>query len=275
MESRNVSTTEHRIGTERGHIFAKSWTPGENPDQSAAILLFHDSLGCVDLWREFPEHLAHASRRVVVAYDRLGFGRSDAYPGQLPEDFICAEAETNVNRLCEQLGIGAIVPFGHSVGGAMAILTAARLPDRCYALVTESAQAFVEDLTVAGIKAAQLTFQEQGQLQRLERYHGAKARWVLDAWIETWLSPNFRNWNIDSALRSVYCPVLAIHGDRDEYGSPRHSERIVDLVPGPSTAVIIPECGHVPHREKQDHVLRHVTRFLSAAGERCLPWPSP
>lgn len=256
-------SSEHWIQTGRGKLFARMWVPSdEPPGGQAAFVLLHDSLGCVDLWRDFPERLAESTRQAVVAYDRLGFGRSDPYPGLLPVHFIRDEA-ANVHRLREGLGLGALIPFGHSVGGEMAVATAAQLPDLCTALVTEAAQAFIEDRTLAGIRAAKAAFREPGQIERLARYHGAKARWVLDAWIETWLSPAFGNWNLDEDLRQVRCPTLALHGDRDEYGSERHPGRIARLTPGPSEPVILPDCGHVPHREQPERVLGAIAQFLA------------
>jgi pimeloyl-ACP methyl ester carboxylesterase len=263
-----VTASDHRIPTARGSLFARAWTP--SPDHGAAgapILLFHDSLGCVELWRDFPERLARATGRAVVAYDRLGFGRSDPHPGTLPPTFVRDEAETVVPRLREALrevvGPDALVPFGHSVGGGMAVATAARLGHACAALVTESAQSFVEDRTLAGIRAAREAFRQPGGVERLARYHGGKARWVLDAWIETWLAPSFADWRLDDDLRGVRCPTLALHGDGDEYGSPRHPERIAALVGGPARAVILERCGHVPHREQPARVLDEVARFLA------------
>jgi len=260
-----VTATDHRIGTEQGALFARRWVPQDaSRDAPAPIVLFHDSLGCVALWRDFPEQLAASTRRSVVAYDRLGFGRSDAHPGLLSLTFIRDEAETLVPRLCDALGLGTIVPFGHSVGGGMAIATAARWPDRCAALVTESAQSFVEDRTRAGLEAARVEFARPGQIERLARYHGAKARWVLDAWIETWLSPEFADWHLDDDLRRVRCPALAIHGDQDEYGSAEHPGRIARLTQGPAKAVILEGCGHVPHREQPARVLADVVEFLAS-----------
>jgi len=260
-----VTAADHRIDAERGTLFARAWAPTDvHRDPGATILLFHDSLGCVDLWRDFPQQLVVATRRSVVAYDRLGFGRSDEHPGRLPLTFIRDEAATVVPCLCDALGLDVIVPFGHSVGGGMAIATAARWPERCAAVVTESAQSFVEDRTRAGLEAARVEFARPGQLERLARYHGAKARWVLDAWIETWLSPEFAEWRLDEDLRRVRCPVLALHGDQDEYGSPEHPGRIAGLVHGPSKAVILEGCGHVPHREQPTRVLEEVTRFLAS-----------
>lgn len=261
----SVTATEHRIDVPAGRLYAKRWSPGERAaDEAATIVLFHDSLGCVELWRDFPERLAAATGRSVVAYDRLGFGRSDPHPGKLAADFVDDEAVTSIPRLLEHLRLAAIVPFGHSVGGAMAVATAARMPQRCSALVTVSAQTFVEDVTAAGIRAAERAFQDPSQVERLERYHGAKARWVLDAWIGTWFSPAFERWNLEPALARVRCPTLAIHGDRDEYGSTTHPQRIARLTPGPARALVLQDCGHVPHREQTETVLAAIAAFLAA-----------
>ena len=259
-----MQTIDHWIDGPQGRLFARIWRPdGAGTRAPATVLLFHDSLGCVELWRDFPERLAHATGHPVVAYDRLGFGRSDPYPGTLAADFMHAEALRSVPALCAQLGLGALIPFGHSVGGAMAVATAVHLPQRCSAVVTMSAQAFVEDRTLAGIREAQRTFEEPGQVERLARYHGDKARWVLSAWIDTWLEPAFASWTLDADLARVRCPLLALHGDRDEYGSPRHPERIGTNTHGPSDVVMIADCGHVPQREQPELVLHTVTRFLA------------
>jgi pimeloyl-ACP methyl ester carboxylesterase len=124
-------------------------------------------------------------------------------------------------------------------------------------------QSFVEDRTLAGIRAARAALQQPGQVERLARYHGTKTRWVLDAWIETWLAPAFAAWSLDDDLRRVGCPTLALHGDADEYSSARHAERIAGLTRGPSHAVILNGCGHVPHREQPTRVLDEVARFLA------------
>lgn len=258
-----IQQEEYRIRTDEGRLFARTWTP-QAPETArhVPILLFHDSLGCVELWRSFPRALAQATGRRVVAYDRLGFGRSDPYPGKLGFDFIAKEAQHVVPRLCEDLAVQDFVACGHSVGGGMAVETAARFPTRCRALVTIAAQAFVEDRTLEGIRVAQHDFQDPANLARVERYHGDKAGWALDAWIGTWLRPDFADWTLDEALAAVCCPVLAIHGERDEYGSSAHPERIAA---GRGTAHILSGIGHVPHREQETLLVDLIGRFLAAA----------
>ena len=262
----NDSWVEHP----RGRMFVRTWTPASDDAadgaarQRAPVVLFHDSLGCVELWREFPEALCVATGRRVIAYDRLGFGRSDARDDVLALDFVADEACTYFPVLREQLGIGHFVGFGHSVGGGMAIHCAAAFPATCDALVTVAAQVFPEDRTLQGIVAAKAQFQDAAQVERLAKYHGAKARWVLDAWTEIWLHPAFASWSLAAVLPKVVCPVLAIHGIHDEYGSPVHPEMIGELSGGLARVEIIPDARHMPHREQPELIVGMIADFLAA-----------
>lgn len=258
-----VEVEERWVRSEDGRLFARAWAPERPSSLSLApILLLHDSLGCTALWRDFPARLAAATGRRVITYDRLGFGRSDAHPGKLGFDFVADEAERSVPRVLEAFGVGPFVVCGHSVGGGMAAETAARNHGRCRALVTIAAQAFVEDRTLAGIREAKAALHRPESLERLARHHGDKAKWALDAWTETWLAPEFAHWTIDAALERVACPVLAVHGDRDEYGSLRHPERIAE---GRGRTCILGGVGHVPHRECPDRLVAEIAAFLSEA----------
>lgn len=259
----SVSSTEEWVVSPQGSLFAKCWSPNNLPSPSPTpIILLHDSLGSVELWRDFPEHLALTTGRPIIAYDRLGFGQSDPFPGDLPASFIEDEARTSFAAVREYFELKQFILFGHSVGGGMATFCAAAFPEQCLAVITESAQAFVEERTLAGIRDADQAFAREG-MGRLEKYHGSKAAWVLNAWVNTWLSEEFRDWTLNDALPLVRCPLLAIHGDRDEYGSVDQPERYASLAGGPSRKEIIPDCGHVPHREKPDAVIQAVVGFLA------------
>lgn len=144
----------------------------------------------------------------------------------------------------------------------MALAIAASLNDRCEAVITESAQSFVEPRTLSGIRAAKDQFDDPGQFAKIARWHGEKARWVLDAWTKVWLSPEFSSWSLDRHLVMITCPALAIHGDLDEYGSVEFPRRIVRMVNDPSELAILDNCGHVPHRERKEEVLRLTASFL-------------
>lgn len=230
------------------------------------IVLIHDSLGCTELWRDFPAELAEATSRTVIAYDRLGFGKSAARQGLPSREFIQEEADVYVPALLQGLGVSDFVAFGHSVGGAMALALAARRPNQCEAVITEAAQAFIEPRTLAGIEAAKRSFRHPEQFAKLVKLHGAKAQWVLDAWTEVWLSPEFTGWSLAPYLGDVHCPALVIHGGRDEFGSEASPRRVFEGVRGPARLELFPECGHVPHREARDPVLRVTAEFLESLG---------
>lgn len=254
------------IETPAGALFARRWFPANAIPNRPVIVLFHDSLGSVELWRDFPGQLCERTGLEVVAYDRLGFGQSAPFPGPLPLDFIAVEAERYFPLLRESLGIRRFIAFGHSVGGAMASACAARYPEDCLALITESAQAFVEGRTLEGIRIAKAQFGEPGQLERLARYHGDKAPWVLEAWTETWLSDAFAAWTLESIVGALHCPLLALHGELDEYGSALHPQRIAALAGDQGEAVILPGLHHVPHREDPGLVLSKVVDYLGRIG---------
>lgn len=251
----------------QGRIFARIWTPSMDKRRSP-IVLFHDSVGCVELWRGFPAALSTGTQRRVIAYDRLGFGHSAARRDKLPIDFIADEARTYFPIIREQLSIRKFVAFGHSVGGGMAVNCAAKFAADCEALITESAQVFPEDRTLQSISNAREQFKDEKELERLRKYHGEKAKWVLDAWTESWLHPEFASWSLAGVLPLVTCPVLAIHGIHDEYGSTRHPEMIGQLCRGPSRVEILPDTYHVPHRERPELIVSLASEFLATISDR-------
>jgi pimeloyl-ACP methyl ester carboxylesterase len=180
-------------------------------------------------------------------------------------DFVGEEADVFFPAVRRALGLTCFSLFGHSVGGAMALMVAASHDRGCDLVITESAQAFVEQRTLAAILTAKEKFSRSEQFNKLAKWHGDKTQWVLDAWTQTWLSPAFASWSLDPHLGKVRCPVLAIHGDLDEYGSVEFPRHIANGVKGPAELAILEGCGHVPHRERQDEVLKivseHVWRF--------------
>jgi len=249
------------IKTPYGDIYAKKWSP-RGASKNVPIILLHDSLGCIDLWKEFPKALADQLSRTVITYDRLGFGKSGTRQALPNVDFIEDEARTFFPLIKAALSLNNYIIYGHSVGGAMAINIAADDKD-CIAVITEAAQAFVEELTLIGINKAKSAFKNPEKITRLEKWHGTKAKWVLNAWTEVWLSAEFANWSLASYIKQVTCPTLVLHGAQDEYGSRAFPEFIAKNVSGPSDMQILQNCRHVPHKEKPQEVIENVTSFLS------------
>jgi pimeloyl-ACP methyl ester carboxylesterase len=183
----NVHVTDSLLPVPGGNVFVRRWSLRRS--DFPPIILLHDSLGSVELWRDFPVALANATNREVIAYDRLGFGKSSPRTELPSADFIRDEAETFFPVVRRALGIARFSLFGHSVGAAMALMVAALQGDGCEAVITESAQAFVEPRTLSGIRSAKAEFNDPDQFAKIAKWHGENARWVLDAWTEVWLSP--------------------------------------------------------------------------------------
>jgi pimeloyl-ACP methyl ester carboxylesterase len=257
--------SERFVDVPGGSVYVRVFTPAahERIGRATPVILLHDSLGCVEMWREFPSLLAEKLQRPVVAYDRLGFGRSSRRT-ELPSiGFVREEAEVYLPAILRGLRIGRFIAFGHSVGGAMAVIAAARFARDCEAVITESAQAYVQDQTLRSIAEAKKNFEDPRLFERLARYHGENAAWVLRAWTDTWLTPEFASWSLEKDLPLVRCPLLAIHGVHDEFGSVRFPETLCALAGGPAEKLIIEDCGHVPHREQPGIVLDVVQSFLN------------
>lgn len=262
MTPAEPAAEEASIATPAGRLHACRWPAHGARRPQPPIVLLHDSLGSVDLWRSYPQALAARTGRDVVAYDRLGFGRSDPHPGRLALDFVQQEAQGDFAAVLAHFGIDRFVAFGHSVGGGMALCIGAAYPARCRAVVVESAQAFAEAMTLDGVRAAKASFAEPGQVERLARYHGDKAAWVLAAWTETWLAPAFAGWNLDAELRRLRQPTLVLRGSEDAFGSAAHARRIAAHAAGVVTVRTFDGAGHVPHKEAAEGVLDAVGDFL-------------
>lgn len=258
----NIETAESFAEVPGGRVYLKAWGP-VSPVSAIPLILLHDSIGCVEMWRDFPEKICRKLRRPVIAYDRLGFGKSSARQGLPSVHFVEEEGSIYFPKVHEKIGGGKFDLFGHSVGGGMAVAIAAHLPEFCRAVVTEASQAFVEERTLEGIRRAKAEFADPRRLEKLTKFHGEKAKWALDAWVERWLSPEFADWSLADLLPKVRCPLLAIHGDKDEYGSLAFPEMIAKLSRG--RAFLLEGCGHMPHREREREVLGEVSRFFRGA----------
>ncbi len=191
-------------------LFVRRIFPASKSSRVAqpTVVLLHDSLGCVETWRDFPEVLAQRVGLDAVVYDRQGYGRSSPF-GPAPRTLQYLEDEAEVLRdLLDALKISSAVLFGHSDGGSIALIAAAMDPSRIAAVVTEGAHVFVDHLTLHGVRAARESLGTTDLAERLARYHGDKVPALTSAWIDTWLSAEFRSWNIERFLPAIRCPLL-------------------------------------------------------------------
>lgn len=234
----------------------------DHPGQPTIVFL-HDSLGCIELWRGFPKKLGELANCNVLVYDRLGYGKSgDFSTSTRGNDYLEKEADV-LREVLEMNNIDNAILFGHSDGGSIALIAAAKYPSPIQGVITEGAHVFVEEITLQGIREAVNAYHTTNLKEKLQKYHGDKTDGVFDAWTKTWLSDEYRSWNIEHFLPQIKSPALIIQGEKDEYGTLEQVNRIVSQVGGLAGKMIIPGVGHTPHKEAADVVLEQSAAFIN------------
>ena len=229
---------------------------------SAPIVMLHEGLGSLSLWKDFPHRLADATKRRVLAYSRYGYGASDPLTGPRGVDFMHIEALQTLPELLDALEVRTPVLFGHSDGASIALIHAARSHRSVSAVVALAPHVFVEPYGVQAIADTRLAYLDvDGELRgKLARRH-ADVESAFWGWNDIWLSPEFVDWNIEALLPEIACPVLAIQGKDDEYGTLAQIDRLA-LGVRRLRRLELPRCGHSPHRDQPDAVLAETCRFL-------------
>ena len=226
------------------------------------LLLLHEGLGCVAMWRHFPEKLAAATGCRVVVWSRAGYGGSQAYAEPRSTRYMHREAEEALPALLAELKIERPLLIGHSDGGSIALIFAGAFPEVPRGIAVLAPHEFVEEETLAGIREARTAWQTTDLPQKLARYHHAQTERVFSDWNDCWLSPPFRDWNIEEYLPRIRCPVLAIQGEDDEYATLRQIDAIAEQVPG-TQLLKLANCGHSPQRDQEATVLEALTAFVA------------
>lgn len=229
--------------------------------EKPTLIFLHDSLGCIELWRDFPKKLATLAQCNYLIYDRQGYGKSCKFSTEKRGlDYLEREADI-LQSLIEKHQIEQAILFGHSDGGSIALLTAARHPKNIMGLITEGAHVLVEEVTLKGIRAAMHQYQTTDLKSRLEKYHGQNTEAMFQAWTQTWTAPEFKAWNIEYCLPQIQCPVLIVQGEDDEFGTLDQVNRITTQISG-AESLILPKTQHNPHKESPEEVLKCTADFI-------------
>jgi pimeloyl-ACP methyl ester carboxylesterase len=224
------------------------------------VVLLHEGLGSVSMWRDFPEALAERSGRRVMAYSRFGHGRSDLPSVPHTVRFMHDEAG-RLPAILDAAGIERAHLAGHSDGGSIALIFAAQYPERVESLLLEAPHVFVEDVSVTSIEQRTADYRRTDLRERLARHH-RHVDVAFYGWSDVWLDPAFRTWNLEALLPAISCPLLLIQGEQDDYGTLRQIDAIEQQVRGPVERLVLPDCGHSPHRDQREPVLSAMTAFL-------------
>jgi pimeloyl-ACP methyl ester carboxylesterase len=249
-----VRVLGHRLEVER----IAATRPGVPP-----LLLLHEGLGSVAMWRDFPQRLAERTGSETIAYSRLGYGKSDRRPAPNLPDYMHKEALETLPALLDALGLAEPVLVGHSDGASIALIHAGARIRPVRGVVVMAPHVFVEDISIRSIEAAREAFAGTDLRDRLARYH-VDPEHAFRSWNDPWLLPEFRDWNIEEYLPGIDCPVLAIQGEDDEYGTMAQLKSIRSHVPH-AQIVPLPGCRHSPHRDRPDAVLDRIAAFIAGA----------
>jgi pimeloyl-ACP methyl ester carboxylesterase len=230
--------------------------PGD-PGRRALVLL-HEGLGSVGLWRDFPAALNEATGRRVLAFSRFGHGRSERPPRPRTPAFFHEEALDVLPALLPQLDAADPILVGHSDGASIALIHAGRHAVAGLALIAP--HVVVEDVTVNEIRQTRDLYQTGGLRERMARHHDDPDA-AFRGWCDVWLDPSFRAWSLEPDAELVTAPLLLVQGSADPYGTLDQLDRIEARVRGPAERVVVDGAGHSPHLEQPDAVIAAVAAF--------------
>ncbi|MEM7255701.1 MAG: alpha/beta hydrolase [Pseudomonadota bacterium] len=240
----------------------RRWEPRTltSPHPVSVWLLLHEGLGCVAGWRDFPQQLARTTGRPVVAYSRVGYGRSSSTPLPRPPDFMLREAVDTLPALIEALDLERPFLIGHSDGGTIALMTAYTGSASISGVATLAAHVFNEPMCTNAIAMTGEKYREGALRDALARYHPAQVDIAFWGWHDVWLSSAFRDWDITDELGAAVLPILAIQGADDEYGSVGQLDAIAANVSG-AERELLEECGHAVHRDQPERLIGMLEDF--------------
>lgn len=231
---------------------------GRNPP----IVMLHEGLGSLAMWKDFPARLAAETGHRVLAFSRYGYGKSTPLARPREPSFMHEEALQALPALLAALDIERPILFGHSDGGSIALIHAGDSRFPVTGVIAMAPHLFVEEFSLASIRRAKGIYETTDLRERLGRYHDDPDS-AFRGWNDVWLDERFQAWNIDADVARIACPILAIQGRDDEYGTMEQVDRIGRLCPQ-AQVVALDACAHSPHRDQPYEVLRLSAAFVRA-----------
>ncbi len=239
---------------------------GPLPEQAPTIVMLHEGLGCVALWRDFPSRLAAATGSGVFAYSRAGYGRSDAVDLPRPLDYMTREARWSLPAVLEAIGFRRGILLGHSDGASIAAICAGEpFARRVDGLVLIAPHVFTEQPGLASIAEARRAYEAGSLRAKLAKYH-THVDAAFCGWNGAWLDPGFKTWNIEDAVGRWRVPALLIQGVDDPYGTLKQIRAIEARSPAPVKSLILERCRHSPQTEQPRATLEAIVAFCAEVG---------
>jgi pimeloyl-ACP methyl ester carboxylesterase len=234
---------------------------GPQPERAPTLVLLHEGLGCIAMWRDFPRALAGRTGYGVLAYSRPGYGASDPAPRPRALSYMNDEALEVLPAVLDQAGVRKAILVGHSDGASIATIYAGSRPDfRIRGLVLMAPHFFVEDISIRSIVAAKEAYERGDLRERLARYH-RDADAAFYTWNAAWLDPGSRDWRIDAEVAHVRVPILIVQGLDDQYGTLAQVALAQEAAYCPVDALVLENCRHSPHLDQGEATLQAIAAF--------------
>jgi len=236
---------------------------GPRPQEAPTIVMMHEGLGSVSTWRNFPERLAKATKAGVFVFSRAGYGRSS--PARLPRpvDYLRREALEVLPKVLDAIGFRRGILFGHSDGGSIAAIYAGSIQDhRVRGLVLIEPHFFVEEMNLAAIRKTAEDYKTTDLRARLQRHH-ANADDTIQGWLDFWLNPEFKSFDMREELRYIRVPILYVKGENDPYGTMEQVRTAEAECQCPLEVLVVPNARHAPHHEQPEMTLSAISAFIN------------
>ena len=234
---------------------------GPSPAHAPTIVLLHEGLGCVSLWKDFPSKLSAATGHGVFVFSRAGYGNSSAATLPRSLDYMTREAVDILPLVLDEIEFQTGTLLGHSDGATIAAINAGLVKDpRVHALVVIAPHFFTEEMGLASIAQAKTAYENNNLKDRLAQHHRDVDN-AFYGWNNAWLDPDFKKWKVCHVIDGIQVPVLAIQGEDDQYGTIAQIDSLQDRLPTPPQVVLLPNCAHSPHREQTKQTVEIIYRF--------------
>ena len=236
---------------------------GPPPEEKPTLVFLHEGLGCVSMWRDFPEKLSRKTGCGSMVFSRIGYGKSD--PCEIPKsfDFMHKEALCELPKLLSFYNIKEYILIGHSDGASIALIYAGESPgEGLLGIINEAPHVFCEAITIHSIEKIFDLYKKGNLRKRLKRHHGENVDNAFFGWANVWLDPEFLSWNIESSLPKISVPQLIIQGNEDEYGTSAQVEAIAAQSGSTVETCFLSNCGHSPHIDRENATLNVMDHFV-------------
>ena len=236
---------------------------GPSPEEAPTLIFLHEGLGCVSMWRDFPEKLSRKTECGALVFSRLGYGGSDSFPLPRELDFLHHEAFIELPKILTEYKIQEYILIGHSDGASIALIFGG-MSSKCglLGIVCEAPHVFCENITIFSIKKIKNLYYNGNLRERLKKHHGKNVDNAFNGWVDVWLDPNFTSWNIESYLPKIYVPQLIIQGLNDEYGTSQQVEAIKNQSGNSVETCFLKNCGHTPHIDQEKKTIKAMDLFI-------------